>query len=130
MLALDAPTRQECSARRTITNTPAQSLALLNDPQFVEAARLLAARALQADGDPIDNLFNFVLQRAPDTTEKKALKELVEKMTTRFTENPEEATQLLKIGQDPTRLDDTIQHATWTATARVILNLHEFLTRS
>ena len=130
MLALDAPTRQECSARRTITNTPAQALALLNDPQFVEAARLLAARALQADGDPIDNLFNFVLQRAPDTTEKKALKELVEKMTTRFTENPEEATQLLKIGQDPTRLDDTIQHATWTATARIILNLHEFLTRS
>jgi hypothetical protein len=51
MLTFDAPTREFCSTRRLVTNTPLQSLALWNDPQFVEAARAAAERTLRADGD-------------------------------------------------------------------------------
>ncbi len=129
MLALDAPTRQECTARRAITNTPAQALALLNDPQFVEAARGLANRVIDTP-EPIDHLFQLVLQRSPSINEKSEIKELHKEMVANFTQAPEEAKALLQIGQSPQGDHDPIQHASWTAAARVILNLHEFLTRN
>lgn len=129
MLALDAPTRQECTAKRTITNTPAQALALLNDPQFVEAARGLAARVI-SHKDPAGQLFQLALQRAPTAEEKSEIEKLHQQMATRFKAHPEEAKALLAIGQSPSGNHDPVQHAAWTATARIILNLHEFLTRS
>jgi hypothetical protein len=129
MMALDAPTRQECTARRPVTNTPAQALALLNDPQFVEAARGLASRVINAP-EPIEQLFQLVLQRSPATDEKSEVKKLYDKMLANFTVAPEEAKTLLQIGQSPQGDHDPVQHAAWTATARVILNLHEFLTRN
>ncbi|YCM45838.1 PSD1 and planctomycete cytochrome C domain-containing protein [Verrucomicrobiaceae bacterium 227] len=129
MLAFDAPTRQECTARRSITNTPAQALALLNDPQFVEAARGLAAR-ISSENDPVSHLFQLVLQRVPTPGEKSELQSLHQEMLTRFQTHPEEAKALLAIGQSPPANYDPIQHAAWTATARVVLNLHEFMTRN
>lgn len=129
MLALDAPTRQECTAKRTITNTPAQALALLNDPQFVEAARGLAARAMDQT-DPAEQLFQLSLQRSPTSGEKAEIEKLHAQMVARFKAHPGEAKSLLTIGQSPAGDHDPIQHAAWTATARIILNLHEFLTRS
>ena len=129
MLALDAPTRQECTARRNITNTPAQALALLNDPQFVEAARALAGRITTAE-DPVSLLFQLVLQRDPAAEEKTELQKLHQELMTRFQAHPDEAKALLAIGQSPPGNHDPIQHAAWTASARVVLNLHEFLTRN
>lgn len=129
LLALDAPTRQECTARRPVTNTPAQALALLNDPQFVEAARALAGRVI-TEAEPIDKLFQHVLQRQPTSEEKREIEKLHQEMLAVFTNSPGDAESLLKTGQAPAGKHDPIQHAAWTATARVILNLHEFLTRS
>lgn len=130
MLALDAPTRQECTAKRPITNTPAQALALLNDPQFVEAANHLAARTLTTPGDSIDNLFLFALQRKPTPEEHKELTALIKRMTTHFKDHPEEAKQLTSVGQKKTTPQDTPTHSAWITAARVVLNLHEFLTRN
>jgi hypothetical protein len=128
-MALDAPTRQECSARRTVTNTPAQALALLNDPQFVEAARNLAARVIDQP-DPIETLFHLALQRSPSPEEKTEIRKLQAKLLTNFKEDPKSAKALLAVGQSPPGEHDPIEHAAWTATARIILNLHEFLTRN
>ena len=132
MLALDAPTRQECTARRTITNTPAQALALLNDPQFAEAARVLAERVLtESSGDQrIDKLFQLTLQRPPSPTEKIEIQTLLEQLAEQYKESPEDAAALLKTGQYPTTKLDPIEHAAWTGVSRVTLNLHEFLTRN
>ena len=130
MLALDAPTRQECTAKRTITNTPAQALALLNDPQFVEAANHLAKRALITEGDGLDHLFEFSLQRKPTPQEKSALQKLIDEMTAHFEAHPEEAKQLNASGQSAITTIDPPKHAAWVTAARVVLNLHEFLTRS
>ncbi len=128
MLAFDAPTRQECTARRVTTNTPGQALALLNDPQFVEAARVLASRVIN-EPEPIDKLFKLALQRLPTSREKSEITKLHQQLLSNFNKTPDDAAALLKIGQSPAGDHDPIQHAAWTATARVVLNLHEFLTR-
>lgn len=129
LLALDAPTRQECTAQRPITNTPAQALALLNDPQFVEAARGLAVRILGRES-PIERLFQLALQREPSPEESAEIARLHQTLLTEFKANPEAAKSLLTVGQSPPGSHDPIAHAAWTATARIVLNLHEFLTRS
>ncbi|MGB1128803.1 MAG: PSD1 and planctomycete cytochrome C domain-containing protein [Haloferula sp.] len=132
MLAFDAPTRQECTASRNITNTPAQALALLNDPQFVEAARVLAARVIEQaeEGERIDRLFEFTLQREPTEEERRIVTKLHQQMLERYRDKPDEAEALLRVGQasNPELAPDL--HAAWTTTARVVLNLHEFITRS
>lgn len=129
LLALDAPTRQECTARRAITNTPAQALALLNDPQFVEAARCLATRVINHK-KPIEKLYHLAVQRKPSHEESAEMEALHKKLLAEFKANPEAAKSLLSIGQSPSGDHDPIIHAAWTATARIVLNLHEFLTRS
>ena len=50
-MAFDAPSRQECTAERAASNTPMQALTLLNDPSYVEAARVFAARIIQEGGE-------------------------------------------------------------------------------
>ena len=125
---VDTPLTNE-HPRRPITNTPAQALALLNDPQFVEAARGLAARVIDRE-KPIANLFHFALQRDPSKEETQELEALYKKLLAEFRVNPDAAKSLLAIGQSTYGDHDPINHAAWTATARIVLNLHEFLTRS
>ncbi len=131
MLAFDAPTRQECVPGRTVTNTPAQALALLNDPQFVEAARNLASRILTESDEQnrIETLYKIVLQRLPSDEEKNILQSAYTAAIQRFSDHPKEAQDLLSIGLSPRSDLDPIEHAAWTATCRILLNLHEFITR-
>ena len=134
MLAFDTPTRQECTALRTITNTPGQALALLNDPVFVEAGRALAQEAMAETDDAkgrVSFIFRRVLQRDPELEELSALLPRVKQWTAHFAENPGEASDFLSIGQAPAdSAFPEAERAAWANCSRLILNLHEFLTRS
>src|SRR5439155_20382080 len=80
--AFDAPTREECTAQRPRSNTPLAALVLLNDPTFVECARVLAQRTLadgKTDTERVAFAFRQVLARAPDDFERTALLRLLEK---------------------------------------------------
>ena len=135
MLAFDAPTRQECTAKRNITNTPGQALALLNDPIFVEAARVFAERlcgeSISGDDKRIQLAFELALQRRASAEELAVLLELLGEQRQFYRQSPSEAARLISIGiapsPEPVRAPEI---AAWTVLARTILNLHEFLNRS
>lgn len=134
LLALDAPSREECTAMRPRSNTPLQALVLLNDPQFVEAARAFAVRILREGGADwqtrIRFAFQCALQRDPRPAELSALRELYEKHRAEYASDPEAAAQLLRTGEMPVPKDLALEDvAAWTSVARVLLNLHETITR-
>ena len=135
MLAFDAPNREECCAQRSRSNIPQQALVLLNDPIFVEAARGLAVRLLQedltSDEERVRRGWQIVLQRDPDVAELDVVLPLLEKHRRAYLKDPEAAEQLLRTGQSasPNSLDRK-ELAAWTHVARVLLNLHESITRS
>ena len=128
MVAFDAPSREVCTLQRASTTTPQQALVLLNDPQFVEAARALAERsAKEGHADTksrIHAMFTRLAGRAPDAFESKVLCELESKQRSRFLSDPESAAHFLAVGDkkpDPTL--DPIDVATLAAVAQAILNL-------
>ncbi len=101
----DAAGREVCTLNRSRTNTPLQALVLLNDPQFVEAARVLAERTLAEQGEAADAcirmMFVTLTGRQPDPREGQLLLELFEDQLPWFEEHPDEARQLLTIGERP-----------------------------
>ncbi|SIO60387.1 Planctomycete cytochrome C [Singulisphaera sp. GP187] len=135
MIAFDAPSREECAAERSRSNIPQQALVLLNDPTYVEAARVLATLTIQQGGpDPaerIDWAWRRALQRPPRPEELTNLIHLVEHHRNQFERDESAAKALIAVGQSP-RPDDisAAELATWTNAARVILNLHETITRN
>jgi hypothetical protein len=135
LLAFDAPTREECAAERNRSNIPQQALVLLNDPTYVEASRSLAVRMLKEGGADTKSRLTWawrqVLSRAPRPEEIKAIQPLLDKQLAEYRCNTAAAQALLKIGQSPPPQDaDPAELAAWTNIARVILNLHETITRS
>jgi hypothetical protein len=135
LLAFDAPTREECAAERNRSNIPQQALVLLNDPTYVEASRCLAVRILKQGGDDTKSRLNWawlqVLSRAPRPEEIKVIQPLLDKLLTDYRCDSAAAQALLKIGQSPPPQDaNPAELAAWTNIARVILNLHETITRS
>ncbi|MDA0204985.1 MAG: PSD1 and planctomycete cytochrome C domain-containing protein [Acidobacteria bacterium] len=133
LMAFDAPAREECTPERAVSNTPLQSLALLNDPSYVEAARAFAARMLPASSDDakrIDFAFQTAFSRSASDEERTALLELLESQRQRFRAAPERAAELLVIGITPLPSSaDKPELAAWTMVARAMLNKHEFLMR-
>jgi hypothetical protein len=134
LLAFDAPTREECTAERTRSNIPQQALALLNDPTFVEAARAFAARILHQGGKEAAGrlawAYREALARAPRADEIETLSALLEKQRVLYTTDPSAAAELVKAGIAPSSTDLNVSElAAWTNVARVILNLHETITR-
>jgi hypothetical protein len=134
LLAFDAPSREECCVERTRSNIPQQALALLNDPTYVEAARAFAERIVKEGGKtPEERLtlaFREALSRKPKAEEVEVLAALVKKHAGEFAEDRAAALKLLGTGAHPMRKDaDVAELAAWTSAARVILNLHEGITR-
>lgn len=134
LLAFDAPAREECTAQRSRSNTPLQSLVLLNDPTYVEAARVLAERVLGREADDFDQrlgwLFQQTLMRQPRGPEVAALKELLTTDLQEYRAANEAAQQLLSVGQAPASESlEAAELAAWTSVTRVLLNLHESITR-
>jgi hypothetical protein len=134
MLAFDAPSREECTAERNRSNIPQQALVLLNDPAYVEAARAFAARILQIEGDAPKRItwaFQQALQRQPTADEMKTLSSLFSKHLTDYQKDPAAAEGLLQTGTTPVAANfNKSELAAWTHISRVLLNLHETVTRS
>ncbi len=133
--ALDAPSREECTAQRSRSNTPLAALTLLNDPTFVEAARGLAERTIRSGGDSVDArldyAFRLAVSRTPDGFERKALTGLLETGREQSRANPQAAQALVRTGQSRVPEDlDAVELAAWTSVARAILNLNETITRN
>jgi hypothetical protein len=134
MLAFDAPSREECCAERNRSNIPQQALVLLNDPSYVEAARSLAARILkECNGSPEERVawaWRLVLQRLPRVEEMETVMPLLREHLAHYQASPAAADELLKTGLAavPPGIDKA-ELAAWTHVARVLLNLHETITR-
>jgi hypothetical protein len=133
MATFDAPSREMCSVQRARTNTPLQALTLLNDVQYVEAARALGARVLrEADDDPtrLKRAFRLVLAREPSDAEHGVLQRLLNEERETFAADSTAAASLIEVGDSMTPADlDAVELAAWTVVASTLLNLDEAITR-
>ncbi|MGE3640763.1 MAG: DUF1553 domain-containing protein, partial [Pirellulales bacterium] len=134
MATFDAPSWEICQVKRARTNTPLQSLALLNDVVYVEAARKLAERMIVDVGaTPADRLtfaFRLCTGRAPTAAELNVLRAGFEKQLARYREQPKEAEQFVADGESPRAANiDPVELAANTAMASVILNLDEAVSK-
>jgi hypothetical protein len=132
MITFDALPREVCTARRESTATPLQSLILLNDPQFVEAARHLAEAALRRfpqDAAARNSLaFRALIGRRPDDVESAILQRLFDEQHRLFAAREEEASRLIAVGES--RADRTLPPAELAAMTMVvsgIMNFDEFV---
>jgi hypothetical protein len=130
----DAPEREFCTMRRSVTNTPLQALVLMNDPTYVEASRKLAERILiEAPASPhhrIKYAFRLAVARPPVVGEMKVLLSVLNRYRGAFRENQEAAMKLLRVGEsNRDEKLDARELAAWTAVSSVILNLDETITK-
>ena len=134
-MTFDAPTREECTVNRANSNTPLQALVLLNDPIYVEAARVFAQKALSGGGSTFNRQIEWAFLRAlgrpPSADEQGVLKNLYRRSLARFQAAPAEAAKFVRIGEAP--LPENMKPAdlaAMTTVTRTILNLHETITRN
>ena len=130
MSTFDAPTREVCTVKREITNTPLQALVLLNDPQFVEASRILAERIQKEKPSSIEESikhgFRLCTSRKPRDKEIELLKNLYDQQLEKFKQNPKLAYNIFKNGKKPR--DKTLnlyKTAALSMVANVMLNHDE-----
>ena len=127
MAIFDAPTRETCTVRRLNTNTPLQALVLLNDPQYLKAARALAHRMVNEGGPSaktrIAYAFRLATARHPNAQELQLLTAAFEREHARFEKDPVAGSNLMKMQHAPADL------AAYTMVASTILNLNETITK-
>jgi hypothetical protein len=129
-ISFDAAERLLCTVRRQRTSTPLQALVLLNDVQYVEAARVLAERVLTDGGDTPESriamAYRLLTSREPTATELKAVRALHDTERATFAARPAAARTLARTGEKPpARKLDPIDVATWTVVASTIMNTDE-----
>ena len=135
LAAFDAPSREECTPTRFQANSPQQALVLLNDPTFVEAARAFAERLLReksgtGDDARIRHALLTALAREPRSGEMDSLRKFLAEQRDHYAKQPAEAEALLRTGLSGGRASGSHPElAAWTQLCRVILNLHETITR-
>jgi hypothetical protein len=130
MLTFDAATREVCAVKRQTTATPLQALVLLNDPQFVEAARAVAQRVMTAANsnlaDQITVIFRTAVGRRPTARELAALEGLYHEQYDEFRSGRSDAKKLLAVGDLPVSpAVDPAHCAAMTILAQTILNHDE-----
>ena len=137
LLAFDAPSREECTAERMVSNTPQAALALLNDPTYVEAARAFAQNIVFLGGESVDEkldwAFRQALSRRPSADERAILRNLLEAHRKQYLADSKAADALLGVGLSSRPEGSGGQKAelaAWTSISRVILNLSETITRN
>ena len=130
MEIFNAPSRENCTVKRERTNTPLQALVTLNDPQFVEAARVLADRAIQTaatDDARIDFIGRRVLSRPFAPEELAILKRSLSDLSAWYGAHPDDAKQLIAVGDAKPMTADPVQLAAWTMLTNELMNLDEVL---
>jgi len=130
----DAPNREVCTFFRQRTQTPLQSLVLMNDPAFVECARGLAARVIREEPNDLNSrltrAFRLTLGRKPGDDEIATLQRAHDQRLTEFKSNPKAADELLSVGESKVAEGtDRVELAAMTAVANVLLNLNESITK-
>ncbi len=133
MMTFDATSRDICSVKRPTTSTPLQALVMLNDPQMVEASRVLAYKAIgerRSLKERIKMIFRLATSRNIKSDELDRLTEYFQEEKNRFEEKSKNATELLQIGKYPQKdLLPKAEMAAYTIVANIILNLDETITR-
>jgi hypothetical protein len=138
MEIMNAPNRETCTVRRERTNTPLQALLTLNDPQFVEAARVLAEKAVKESGvrsqgsgvseKGIDFIARRLLSRPLRAEEMKIVQGTLDELLAHYQKHPEEAKKLIAVGES--KADAKLDPATlaaWTMVVNEMMNLDEVL---
>jgi len=126
----NAPSRENCCVKRERTNTPLQALVTLNDPQFVEAARTLADRALEtaaAEDARIDFLARRIIARPFAADELAIVRTSLADLLAWYAAHPEDAGKLVAVGESKPKATDVVQLASWTMLANELMNLDEAL---
>jgi hypothetical protein len=132
MLTFDATSREVCTAKRETTTTPLQALVLLNDPQFLEAARVLAEQTIRTHGDNlgarVDDAFRRLTGRTPQPREQEILTRLLTEQLDYFKTQPEAAAKYLAIGERPRDAAlSAEQVAATTVMTSAVMNHDEFV---
>ncbi|MDA7914886.1 PSD1 and planctomycete cytochrome C domain-containing protein [bacterium] len=133
--ALDAPSREECTAQRARSNTPLEALVMLNDPSMIDAAVAFAADLLKVvdENSPtkIKRAFELTVSRKPDSFELAALSKLLESEIKHYSAQPQDAEKLLDTVDKNIDFQtvDPQELAAWTTITRALLNLQETVTR-
>ena len=135
MNIMDAPSRETCVVRRERTNTPLQALMLMNDPQFVEAARFLAQRTVDSEqpaaNDKIQFMFQNCLARPANEKELKIIADTLAAYEKSYEADVDSAKELIAIGEQPAdEKYNAVELAAWTMIASLIMNMDEFVTRN
>ncbi len=130
MISFDAADKYLCTVQRQKTNTPLQALVLLNDPQYVEAARMLAERMVNEGGENLDDQIRFgfktLTSREPDSRELALLKRLYQEEKSVFEGEPMSADSLLQVGEYPHNSSiPRDQLAALTVVANTLVNYDE-----
>lgn len=134
MTTFDAPDRETCQVSRARTNTPLQALVLMNDVQFIEAARKFAERVMKEGGQTADERIAFayraILSRRPTDNERATVRSLLQEHLKDFKAHPEEAKKFLAAGESPRdeQLEVT-EHAAWSMITHLVFNLSETVTK-
>jgi hypothetical protein len=134
MLTFDAPEREFCIVRRSVTNTPLQALILWNNPIFVEASRKFAERILiepsMYERDRLSFAFQAAIGRPATDKEHIVLLKILHDQMNRFEKDPAGAVKLLSVGESKRNEKlNAVELAAWTTVASMILNLDETLTK-
>ncbi len=133
MMTLDAAKRDVCRVRRERTASPLESLVLMNGPQFVEAARMLAQKSLQAGEEApaaLTRIFRTLTSRQPTSKESAIVKRLFEQQLEKFEKNPAEAKKFLSQGEAKPAADiPPARLAAMAVVASALMNFDECVTR-
>jgi hypothetical protein len=135
MLIFDSPLKEVCEVRRVRTSTPLQALNLLNDPQLLEASRVLGSKLVEMKELSLDKkialAFRKIINRLPKKQEADILMQSYQEELDRYTANPQEAGKFLRVGAYPQNASlDIIECAAMMYVVSIIYNLDEAISKS
>ena len=135
MLIFDVPLKEFCEVRRVRTSTPLQALNLLNDPQMLEAARVLGSKLVETTGLTLEEkvalAFRKIINRRPMENEIEILLEGYQEEHDRYMADPESAKEFLKVGEYPqNNALNPVECAAMMHVVTIIYNLDEAISKS